>query len=208
MRKLFNTAKEVAKDPKVRRSVGYLVLDFMHAHDLNDILKAGSKLREYFISRKRSYLSFYNYLLKGFGDDTDKIFSETVLEIYKGELNDETPLTETIKNSLKSLKIKTDVRWIEEYDAESSQVIIGFKKKLKPLKNKTIDETCHLLFDPLIKLLGDDWEIGITHFSQTKKTNYDRANKVRVRIIHYKAQDTNKPNYYLESSDQNSDENI
>jgi len=51
-------------------------------------------------------------------------------------------------------------------------------------------------------------ETGITHFSQTKKTNYDRANKVRVRIIHYKAQDTNKPNYYLESSDQNSDENI
>ena len=53
MRKLFNTVKEVAKDPKVRRSVGFLVLDFMHAHDLNDILKAGSKLREYFISRKK-----------------------------------------------------------------------------------------------------------------------------------------------------------
>ena len=150
--------------------------------------------------------------MKGFGDDTDKIFFETVLEIYKGELNDETPLTETIKNSLKSLKIKTDVRWIEEYDAESSQVIIGFKKKLKPLKNKTIDETCHLLFDPLIKLLGNDWKVGITHFSQTKKSAKkpidDRANKVRVRIIHYKAQDTNKPNNYLKSDDQDSDENI
>ncbi|MCD6227206.1 hypothetical protein J7J90_01810 [Candidatus Micrarchaeota archaeon] len=184
----------------------------MHVHDLNDILKAGSKLREYIISRKKSYTSFYNYLLKRFGDDTDKIFFETVLEIYKGELNDETPLTETIKNSLKNLKIKTDVRLIKEYDAATSRIIIGFKKDLKPLKNKTIDETCHLLFDPLIKLLGNDWKVGITHFSQTKKSAKksidDRTNKVRVHIIYYKSQDTNKPNNYLKSGDQNSDENI
>jgi len=130
------------------------------------------------------YFSEYKRYLKAYSlSDAEKKFRLTCKSVYSSKpgicsiLDTDQKTLKTfqefenaVEAALSELGIASAVTY--SHEGEKPCLTIGFTKKLKPLKGKSIEETCKLIFEPLVEVLGGEW---------TMRLESDK--KVVVRII-------------------------